>query len=397
MSLHDLFLRKGADRRLRAGHLWVYSNEVDTGQTPLAGAEPGTQVRVRASNGDVLGSAYLDPRELICARVYAPGKEQPLDLALCTARIQSALALREQVFTDKCYRLIYGDSDLLPGVVVDRYGPYLVLQLNNAGIECFEAPIVEALCSVVAPEGILLRADSRNRREQGLQDRLEVVFGEVPDEVPLIENGVRFLAPVHGGQKTGWFYDHRMSRARLAGYVEGKSVLDVFSYIGGWGIQAAAFGAQSVCCVDSSAAALDGVVRNAQLNSLADRVTTLQGNAADVMQELVQSQRRFDVVILDPPAYIQRRKDLKKGVAAYRKINELGLRLLEPGGLLVSGSCSMHLSRADLNVALQGAAQRAHTQLRIIEQGAQGPDHPIHPAIPETEYLKAVFSRRVSL
>ncbi|MEP5321568.1 class I SAM-dependent rRNA methyltransferase, partial [Marinobacter alexandrii] len=252
MSLNDLFLRKGADRRLRAGHLWVYSNEVDTGRSPLAGAEPGTGVRVRASNGDVLGSAYLDPRELICARVYAPGKDQPLDSSLCIARIQSALALREQAFTESCYRLIYGDSDLLPGVVVDRYGPYLVLQLNNAGIESYEAQLVEALSRVVEPKGILLRADSRNRREQGLQDRLEVVFGEVPDEVPLIENGVHFSAPVHGGQKTGWFYDHRMSRARLAAYVEGKSVLDVFSYIGGWGVQAAAFGASSVCCVDSS-------------------------------------------------------------------------------------------------------------------------------------------------
>jgi len=396
MSLSDLFLRKGADRRLRAGHLWVYSNEVDTGRSPLAGAEAGTEVRVRASNGDILGSAYLDPRELICARIYAPGKEQSLDSSLCSARIQSALALREAAFSDDCYRMIYGDSDLLPGVVVDRYGPYLVLQLNNAGIESFEAPLVEALSSVVAPQGILLRADSRNRREKGLQDRLEVVFGEVPDEVPLIENGVRFLAPVHGGQKTGWFYDHRMSRARLGAYVEGKRVLDVFSYIGGWGVQAAAFGASAVCCVDSSAQALAGVIRNAELNSLADRITTLQGNAADVMQELARGGQRFDVVILDPPAYIQRRKDLKKGAAAYRKINELGLRLLEPGGLLVSGSCSMHLSRADLNVALQGAASRAKTQLRIIEQGAQGADHPIHPAIPETEYLKAVFSRSIS-
>ena len=165
--------------------------------------------------------------------------------------------------------------------------------------------------------------------------------------------------------------------------------------MGGWGVQAAAFGARSVCCVDSSAAALSGVAVNAGLNDVSKQVSTRQGQASEVMTDLQAEGQTFDVVVLDPPAFIQRRKDLKKGINAYRKINELGLRLLSPGGLLVAGSCSMHLSRADLNVALQGAARRAHCELRIIEQGAQGPDHPVHPAIPETEYLKAVFARRL--
>jgi 23S rRNA (cytosine1962-C5)-methyltransferase len=203
---------------------------------------------------------------------------------------------------------------------------------------------------------------------------------------------VDFLAPVHSGQKTGWFYDHRLSRARLAHWVPGSSVLDVYSYIGGWGIQAAAFGAKRVCCVDSSAVALDGVMTNAALNQLQDRVTTRRGPATDVMAAMREEGRQFDVVILDPPAFIQRRKDLKKGITAYRRINQLGLQLLAPGGLLVSASCSMHLSRADLLSAVQQAALRAGCVTRVVEQGGQGPDHPVHPAIPETEYLKGLFA-----
>jgi 23S rRNA (cytosine1962-C5)-methyltransferase len=393
----ELHLRKGADRRLRGGHLWVYSNECDTKRSPLSAFTAGDPVAVVASDGTLFGTAYMEPNNLICARLCAPGQRLALDEAFFTIAVDRARQLREMSFDRPFYRLVYGDSDLLPGLVVDRYGDYLVVQLNNSGIERYEAQILAALTVSLKPTGILLRADSRSRREQGLDNRVETVFGEVPDEVPLEENGVRFLAPVASGQKTGWFYDHRISRSRLSAYVAGKSVLDVYSYIGGWGVQAAAFGASKVTCVDSSEAALAGVTRNAELNALADRVATMRGKADEVMTDLHNSGKTFDVVILDPPAFIQRRKDLKKGINAYRRINELGLRLLKPGGLLVSGSCSMHLGRAELNEALQGAAQRNKCQLRIIEQGGQGPDHPIHPAIPETEYLKAVFARKIIL
>ncbi len=391
----DLYLRRGADRRLRAGHLWVYSNEVDTGRSPLASYAAGDLVCVRDAGGTALGSAYMEPQSLICARLYAPGEERGLDQSLFRARLVTALAGRTAVFDGPCYRLVYGDSDTMPGVVIDRFGDYLVVQLNNSGVERYSDELTAALVEELRPRGILMRGDSRSRREQGLSGGAEVVYGDVPQQVPLEENGVRFLAPVHGGQKTGWFYDHRMSRARLAPWVGGKSVLDVYSYIGGWGVQAAAFGAASVCCLDSSAQALEGVTANAELNGLQDTVTTLRGSAPETMATLRTEGRRFGVVILDPPAFIQRKKDLKKGIAAYRRINELGLQLLHPGGLLVSASCSMHLSRADLISAMQQAAVRAGCQLRVVEQGAQGPDHPIHPAIPETEYLKAVFARRI--
>ena len=394
-QLSDLYLRKGADRRVRGGHLWVYSNEVDSGKTPLNGLNSGDMVCVRGHDGSVLGSAYMEPQSLICARIYALGETRELDLGLLRFLIDRALEGREASFEKPFYRLVYGDSDYLPGLVVDRFGDYLLVQLNNAGIERFEAEIFQALVEVLNPAGILLRADSRSRRELGLADRVELVHGEVPQQVRLEENGVQFLAPVWDGQKTGWFFDHRMARARLVDHVGGKTVLDVYSYIGGWGVQAAAFGASSVCCVDSSEFALEGVERNAALNDLAAIVTTRQGSAAETLAAMQGENQHYDVVILDPPAFIQRRKDIKKGFAAYRKINELGLRLLNPGGILVSASCSMHLSRADLMQAMQGAANRAGVQLQIIEQGGQGPDHPIHPAIPETEYLKAIYARKL--
>jgi 23S rRNA (cytosine1962-C5)-methyltransferase len=391
----ELYLRKGSDRRLRGGHLWIYSNEIDTGRTPLGGFAAGDLVTVRDANGALLGSAYMEPQSLICGRLYAPGEQRALDQALFEARLATALAGREAVFQRPFYRLVYGDSDMLPGLVVDRFGDHLVVQFNNAGIERYREGLLAALIAQLQPRGILMRGDSRSRREQGLESGAEVVHGEVPERVRLQENGVHFLAPVYEGQKTGWFYDHRMSRARLAPWVKGKTVLDVYSYIGGWGIQAAAFGAAEVCCLDSSAKALEGVSANAELNGVQDRVTTLRGSAPETMASLRAEGRQFDVVILDPPAFIQRKKDLKKGFTAYRRINELGLRLLRPGGLLVSGSCSMHLPRADLILAMQQAAVRAACQLRVVEQGAQGPDHPIHPAIPETEYLKAIFARKM--
>ncbi|MCR9105257.1 MAG: class I SAM-dependent rRNA methyltransferase [Gammaproteobacteria bacterium] len=394
--MKELFLRKGAERRLRAGHLWVYSNEVDNTKSPLTGFTAGDCVVVCSSSGQALGSAYMAPNALICARLYAPGPEAvPLCRELFQQRLDTALQMRASCFPKPFYRLIYGDSDFLPGIVVDRFGDAFVVQFNQPGLERYQADFLAALLATCAPSGVLLRGDSRSRREQGLASANEVIFGSVEAQVLLEENNVVFKAPVHSGQKTGWFYDHRNSRARLRGWVAQKSVLDVYSYIGGWGVQAAVFGASSVLCLDSSEQALAGVLENAKLNDVADKVTTLRGSAPQSMATLRDDGKTFDVVVLDPPAFIQRRRDSKKGIAAYRRINELGLQLLNPGGLLVSASCSMHLARADLIGAIAQAAVRAGCRVQIVEQGGQAPDHPVHPAIPETEYLKAVFVRRM--
>jgi 23S rRNA (cytosine1962-C5)-methyltransferase len=281
----------------------------------------------------------------------------------------------------------------LPGLVVDRFGDILVVQIASAGMEAVKEQIVAALVQVLQPKGILLKNDSRIRQAEGLTDYVEVAYGEVPPVVELVENGVRFQVPVFDGQKTGWFYDHRGSRLRLKDYARGKKVLDVFSYVGGWGVQAAAFGAASVLCIDSSELALDYVERNARLNDVAESVATMQGSAFDALKQLHEEGERFDVVIMDPPAFIPRRKDIKKGEQAYRRINELAMRLLAKDAVLVSASCSLHLERSKLCDMLRISARHLDRNLQILEHGGQGFDHPVHPSIAETEYLKAVFTR----
>jgi len=386
-----LFLNPNAERRLRAGHVWIYSNEIDNARSPLKQFESGQQVAVHSANGKAVGIAYINPHTLISARLIS--RDHPLDKSLLVHRINIALALRERLFAEPYYRLIYGDSDGLSGLVVDRFGDYLVVQINTAGMERVLDDIVTALCQVIKPQGILLKNDSRVRASEELPEYVKVAFGEVPEHVELIENGCRFSAPVYHGQKTGWFYDHRNARARLASYAKGRRVLDVFSYIGGWGIQAALGGASEVTLLDSSASALQLAQHNAELNGVGDKVKTLEGSAFDVLKNLHDSEERFDTIILDPPAFIPRRKDIRAGETAYRRINELAIRLLSRDGFLISASCSLHLTRDSLTDILRASARHLDRQLQILEQHGQGADHPVHPAIAETDYLKSVFCR----
>ncbi|WP_027599077.1 class I SAM-dependent rRNA methyltransferase [Pseudomonas sp. MOIL14HWK12:I2] len=393
MTLPRLRLKANADRRLRAGHLWVYSNEVDVVATPLTAFEPGDQAILETTSGKPLGLVALSPNNLICARLFSRDTGYLLDKSLLVHRVKVALSLRERLFGSHCYRLVYGDSDFLPGLVVDRFNDILVVQIASATMERQRDAILAALLQVFKPHGVLWKNDGSARAAEGLSSYVEVAYGEVPDWVALEENGVRFEAPVREGQKTGWFYDHRLNRARLAPYVEGKRVLDLFSYIGGWGVQAAAFGASEVMCVDASGFALDGVERNATLNGLAERLVCVEGDVFEALKELKAGEEKFDVIVADPPAFIKKRKDLKNGEAAYRRLNEQAMRLLNKDGILVSASCSMHLPEDDLQNILLGSARHLDRNLQILERGAQGPDHPVHPAIPETRYIKSLTCR----
>jgi 23S rRNA (cytosine1962-C5)-methyltransferase len=254
--------------------------------------------------------------------------------------------------------------------------------------------VVAALAETLAPTGVLLRNDTAGRELEGLGSYVEAAHGEVPDRVEIEENGTRFAVPVLGGQKTGWFFDHRLNRARMQRYARGRRVLDVFSYIGGWGLQAATAGAARVVCVDASAPALDELGRSAELNpGIADRVETLAADAFEALRMMRDEGERFDLIVLDPPAFIKRKKDAKAGEQAYRRINQLAMHVLAPDGILVSASCSYHLPHGGLRDALLRAGRGAGRDPQILEQGHQGPDHPVHPAIPETDYLKAFIAR----
>jgi 23S rRNA (cytosine1962-C5)-methyltransferase len=397
MELATLHLKKNEERRLRNGHLWVYSNEVDTGRSPLNDFAPGQQVVVMANDGKALGVAYVNPHSLICARLVSRSAKQLLDQSLLVHRIKIALSLRERLFDKPFYRLIYGESDFLPGLVVDRFGDVLVAQFNTAGMEALREEVIAALAKVFKPRAILLRNDSTARAQEGLESYVESGVGEVPEVVEIEENNTRFEVPLLSGQKTGWFYDHRLNRARVQHLAGGMRVLDVFSYIGGWGVAAAAAGASEVICIDSSARALDLVERNAALNGVADKVQGIEGDAFDALKALRAERERFDLVIVDPPAFIKRKKDAKKGVEAYRRLNQQAMQLLGKDGILVSASCSYHLQRDTLRDLLQQSARHLDRSLQIIEQGHQGPDHPVHPAIVETDYIKCLTGRVVSL
>ncbi len=388
-----LLLKRGEDRRLRGGHLWVFSNEVDTGATPLERFTPGEAVTVLASNGEPIGSGYVNPHSLICARLWSRAPEPPQIRALLGERLQDALALRQRLFQEPYYRLVHSEGDALPGLVVDRYDAVLVVQTNTAGMERCLDEVIDALREVVRPAAILLRNDSPSRALEGLQGYVRVAFGELDDALGVRENGAHFLLPARGGQKTGWYFDQSMNRARMLHYVRGATVLDAFSYLGAWGIEAAVGGAQEVCCIESSASACAYIERNAARNGVGERLRVIPGEAMEILKASQAAGQRFDVVILDPPSYVRRKKDLEEGLLAYRRLNQAAMAVLARGGILITCSCSYHLGGDGLVDVVRRAALRSNRGVQIIECLHQAPDHPVHPAMPETRYLKGFICR----
>jgi 23S rRNA (cytosine1962-C5)-methyltransferase len=397
MQPTPLLLRKDQERRLLAGHCWIYSNEVDTTATPLKDLETGQSVEIRSASGRWIGHGYVNPHSLICARLVSRDHARPLTPALWVARLHQALTLRERLYDRPFYRLVFGEADGLPGLIADRYEDLLGVQITTAGMERVRGEILAALEQVLRPGTVVLRNDTAVRELEGLDQGTEVVLGRPPDRVVLTEGGpggaLEFLVSPLSGQKTGWFYDQAENRARLGRFGVGERVLDVCSYVGAWGLRAAALGAREVTCLDSSATALERVRENAARNRLGDRVHTVQGDAFEVLRALKDEGRRYDTLILDPPAFIKRRRDEKEGTQAYSRLNRLALELIEPGGLLVTSSCSFHLGRDAFLRAVQHAGRRAGVSLQLLGSGEQGPDHPVHPAIPETAYLKTLYLR----
>lgn len=391
-ALPILRLKKHEERRLRAGHLWVFSNEVDTQASPLTAFAPGDLVRVVSAREHDLGIATVHPHALICARILARDPTAVIDRDWLTARLRTALALRERLHASPHYRAVYGESDGLPGLVLDRFGDVVVGQIATAGMERLRPAIEAAVRAVLVPRTLVWKNDGGARDLEQLPHAVELAWGEMPAEVEVLEHGARFAAPLLEGQKTGWFYDQAANRARFAELLSrGARVLDVCSYVGAWGVAAARAGAAEVTCVDASARALEYAARNAAANGV--QLQALRGDAFDVLAALADRGERFDAIVLDPPAFAKRRKDLPKAEAAYRKLNQLALRLVQGDGLLVSCSCSWHLAPESLIGAIQSAARHVSRFVQVIAIGGQAPDHPIHPAIPETRYLKAYFCR----
>jgi 23S rRNA (cytosine1962-C5)-methyltransferase len=397
-ELPELRLKRGEDRRLAAGHLWVFSNEVDTARTPLTDFEPGALCRIVSDRDRFLGYAYVNPHSLISARILGRDAKHPPDKSLLVHRLQVAQSLRRSLYEKPFYRLVYGESDALPGLVLDRFGDIIVGQIATAGMEALRPQIEAAVKKVVAPSALVWKNDAGARDLENLPHYVETVSDTAPESVPesviVEEGGVGFRVPLGTGQKTGWFFDQAANRLALRKYVGGARVLDVFSYLGAWGLGALKAGATEATCVDSSATALEQLQASAAANGLKPGV--IKGDAFDVMESLHAQGRRFDVVIVDPPAFIKRKKDVPKGEAAYKRLNQLAMQLLDRDGILVSCSCSYHLEPDHLLTAIQRGARHLGRFAQVVEVGGQAPDHPIHPAIPETRYLKAFFCRVVT-
>ncbi len=387
--METLFLKRHEDRRLRAGHLWIFSNEVDVKRSPLTAFAPGQAAHVADADGRPLGTAYVNPASLIAARLVSRKPNRPLDADMLRERLRTALGLRERLFARPCYRLCHGEGDFLPGLVIDRHGDHVVIQISTAGMDIHTPALLDIVADLLRPASIVLDNDLAARDLEGLARSVTMPLGDAPDEAVIVENDLEYVIPLRGGQKTGWFYDQRENRAAVAPFAAGASVLDVFCYAGGFGALAARHGAASVAFADASAPALAFADRNARAAGLRGEPEIMKGDALEILAELRRDKRRFNMVCLDPPAFIKRRKDAKEGIEAYRRANDLALALVAPGGVLLTCSCSHHLEADTLQGLAAKAAARQGRSARLLRRGFQGPDHPVHPSMPETAYLKA--------
>jgi 23S rRNA (cytosine1962-C5)-methyltransferase len=392
MAAPRLILRKNQDRRVRGGHPWIFSNEIGE----IDGApEPGGLVDVTDSRGAFLGRAYWNPQSLIAARVLTRGRD-PIDAAFFVRRIERALRLRESVLPGaRAVRVIYGEADQLPGLVVDRYGDVLVAQVLTLGMEARQDLVREALTEVLRPAGVIRAADSPLRTLEGLPLERGLWWGEVPERLEVEIEGFQVEVDPWRGQKTGLFLDQRPNRRLIEPRVSGRRVLDLFCYQGEWTLHALRGGAASVQAVDSSASALAAAERNLERNGMSGRATLRRGDAFDVARELERQGARFGVVIVDPPALIKSRKHLAAGVKAYRELNRAAMAMLEEDGVLVTCSCSHHLDDAMFRQVLIEAARGAHRPLRVVDWTGEAPDHPQLLAVPETHYLKCAVLQAI--
>jgi 23S rRNA (cytosine1962-C5)-methyltransferase len=379
-------LKPKEGRRARAGAPWVFSNEIqmDGAAKTLA---PGTVVNVLFDDGQPLGTGYFNPKSLIGLRLLDRAVDTVIGTGFFTRKIERALALREAVYARPFYRLAHAEGDGLPGLTLDRFGDTVVAQITTAGMEGLIDPLLAALEKTIKPANVILRNDAPARSLEGLDDYVRAAKGEA-GRIAVEESGVRFLADLAGGQKTGWYYDQRDNHAFMAALAKGKSVLDAYSYSGGFGIAAAKAGAKEVICVDSSAPALALAEESAAANGVA--IKPVKADVFEELERLAGAKETFDIVIADPPPFVRARKDLEPGAKAYRKLARLACEVTAPGGMLLVASCSHNMPAERFASECAAGIARTGRRAALIRSAGAGPDHPVHPMLPETAYLKAL-------
>jgi 23S rRNA (cytosine1962-C5)-methyltransferase len=386
MTKHPIaHLKPKEGRRARAGAPWVFSNEVVMSNA-LKALAPGALVNVVGDDGRDFGTGYFNAKSLIAARLLDGAADAAIDAAFLAARLRRSLAMREALYREPFYRLVHAEGDGLPGLTIDRFGEVLSVQITTAGMEALLDPLLAALDDVVAPASVILKNDAPARSLEGLALYVRAAKGEIT-RVTVQENGVRYFADPGAGQKTGWYYDQRDNRAFIASLANGKTVLDAYTYSGGFAVAAAKAGARDVTGLDSSAPALALAEESAAANRAACRF--LKVDVLEELERLAAAGEKFDIVVADPPPFVKSRKDLEPGAKAYRKLARLAARVTAPGGFLLLASCSHNIPAERFQTECALGILRAERKASLIREAGAGPDHPIHPLLPESAYLKA--------
>lgn len=381
-----IVLGRGEDKRIKGGHPWIFSNEI---REASGDKSPGSTTEVFDAGGAFLGTGYYNPHSLIAVRLLSRSHADIDSEPFYRERLAQALAYRRFLYPQlQTFRAVYGEADFSPGLVVDKYGDYLSVQFLSYGMESRRELVIKALLDLFKPHGIVARNDVAVRTLEGLEEKVELLYGEIPETIEVEEHGLRFRVDLLKGQKTGHFLDQKENHLLLQRISTGKEVLDCFSYSGSWGLHAAKFGARSVTCLDISERAVALARDNAELNGLGRQLQVECVDVFDRLRSLKGEGRRFGVVVLDPPAFVKSRKMLNEAIKGYSTINRRAMELLSEGGYLVTCSCSYHMGRELFHELLVKAAQQAGRTMRLVEVRSQAPDHPVLLAMPETEYLK---------
>ena len=386
-------LNKNEERRIKFGHPWAFSNEI---REVSGDRSVGIGAELYDAAGVFIGVGHYNPHSLIAFRLVSRQREDIDTDDFFEQRISAALAHRLKRYPGlTTFRAVYGESDFLPGLVVDKYGDYLSVQLLSAGMDSRRLQIVAALRKIFEPKGIIARNDVSVRKLEGLEEKIELLWGEIPDTVVMEENDLQFRVNLREGQKTGAFLDQKQNHLLLRDMCAGQNVLDCFCYTGGWAVHAASFGALSVLGVDISTRAVGQASSHAKLNKVSDRVSFEECDAFERLRSLHQEGRRFGVIVMDPPAFVKSRKNIAEATKGYLTINRRALELLEPGGYLITCSCSFHMGREAFRDMLIQAARLAKREVRLVGSHSQAADHPVLLSFPESEYLKCFVLQAV--
>ncbi|SES83064.1 class I SAM-dependent rRNA methyltransferase [Anaerobranca gottschalkii] len=379
-----VYLKSGEQKRIVNGHRWIYSNEIEKIE---GGYEPGDIVDVYDFKSRFIGRGYINPKSKITVRLFTY-KQEEINREFFKTKIEEAWQYRQRIMDTNCCRVIFGEADFLPGLIVDKFGDYLVIQTLALGIDIHKSTIVELLDEIIKPKGIYERNDVQVRELEGLDQRKGYLKGNFPTKVQIIENGIKMWVDIENGQKTGYFLDQKENRLAIAPFVKDSKVLDCFSHTGSFTLHACQFGAKQVTAVDISEHAIETIKENVALNGFEEKVDYRLGNAFDILRDLQREGEKFDVTILDPPAFAKSKKALKGAIRGYKDINLRGMKITKNGGFLVTASCSHYMTPELFMEVIKDAAADAKKILRQVEFRTQSKDHPIVLNADESLYLK---------